>query len=151
MAPLLRFILILLVLFMTSCSKTPTAGNLIDAKLRPCPQKPNCISSEAGSADNHKIEPLVFSGNPQTSWLSLQDIIASMGGKIMVADENYLWTTFRTKVFKFTDDLEFRLDRENSVIHIRSGARIGFSDLGVNRRRALQLTKMFDKLNNPQE
>lgn len=32
------------------------------------------------------------------------------------------------------DDTEFQLD-PSGVIHVRSAARLGYSDLGVNRRR----------------
>jgi uncharacterized protein (DUF1499 family) len=39
----------------------------------------------------------------------------------------------------FVDDLEFYFPREESVIHLRSAARLGESDLGVNRRRLEQI------------
>jgi uncharacterized protein (DUF1499 family) len=58
-----------------------------------------------------------------------------MGGKIMHEDDYYLWATFSTKIFRFVDDLELRMDENNGVIHIRSGSRVGYSDMGANRRR----------------
>ena len=36
---------------------------------------------------------------------------------------------------RFTDDLEFLLDRERGVIDVRSASRVGYSDLGANRKR----------------
>jgi uncharacterized protein (DUF1499 family) len=35
----------------------------------------------------------------------------------------------------FVDDVEFALDAANSVIHVRSGSRLGVRDFGVNRIR----------------
>ena len=35
----------------------------------------------------------------------------------------------------FGDDVEFFFDEADSVIHFRSASRLGYSDLGVNRRR----------------
>ena len=32
-------------------------------------------------------------------------------------------------------DLELRMDKENGLIHVRSGSRVGYSDIGANRRR----------------
>ena len=46
-------------------------------------------------------------------------------------------------MFRFVDDLECRLDAENRVIHVRSASRVGYSDLGVNRKRVERLRARF--------
>jgi len=40
--------------------------------------------------------------------------------------------------------VEFVLAPEESVIHVRSAARIGLSDFGVNRARVEELRERFD-------
>jgi uncharacterized protein (DUF1499 family) len=48
----------------------------------------------------------------------------------------YLRVELRT--FLFVDDGEFLLNRSRNVIQTRSASRIGYSDLGKNRNRAVQ-------------
>jgi len=66
-----------------------------------------------------------------------------MGGKIVLEDGSYLWATFSTRIFRFIDDLELRMDEESDVIHVRSSSRVGYSDLGANRRRVEDLRLRF--------
>lgn len=63
----------------------------------------------------------------------------------MFEDERYLWATFSTRIFRFIDDLELRLDEENGVMHVRSSSRVGYSDMGANRRRVEDLRLRFGK------
>ncbi len=58
-------------------------------------------------------------------------------------DDRYLWATFRSRVFRFVDDLELRLDEAGGVIHVRSAARLGYADFGVNRKRVVALRNRF--------
>jgi uncharacterized protein (DUF1499 family) len=66
-----------------------------------------------------------------------------MGGKIITDDGGYLHATFTSRIFRFVDDLELRLDGENGIIHLRSASRTGYSDFGVNRKRAEQFQALF--------
>ncbi len=45
----------------------------------------------------------------------------------------------------FVDDLEFFWDRKEKVCHVRSASRIGYSDLGKNRRRVEFIRRQFEK------
>jgi uncharacterized protein (DUF1499 family) len=40
-----------------------------------------------------------------------------MGGTIQRRTDQYIWATFRTKVFRFVDDIEFRLAADEDTIH----------------------------------
>ncbi|ASQ91122.1 hypothetical protein CHL67_09525 [Prosthecochloris sp. GSB1] len=112
---------------------------LVDGRLRPCPTTPNCVCSEHGA-----VEPIVFQGMLADEALErLHRIIDEMGGVVQGDDGDYLWSTFTVPVFGFVDDVEFRLDREAGVIHVRSASRLGFSDLGVNRGRVEELRGRF--------
>ena len=67
-----------------------------------------------------------------------------MGGTINAELENYIASTFSSSIFGFVDDFEIRIDSIKKVIHIRSASRVGYGDVGVNRKR----TELFKKLYN---
>ncbi|MCK7515216.1 MAG: DUF1499 domain-containing protein [Desulfobacterales bacterium] len=91
---------------------------MTDGKLPPCPRRPNCISSEddAGSA---RIEPLAFTGTPGAARECLKRAIQGIGGAIEFESDGYIWAVFKTTVFRFIDDMEFRIDPRNRVVHLR--------------------------------
>lgn len=116
--------------------------HLVNGKLRPCPGTPNCVSSETADP-TQKVDPFTFSGSAEQVWDALKTVVAENGGAVRYSDKEYLWSTFTVPVFGFVDDVEFRLSREEGVIHVRSSSRLGFSDLGVNRGRVGQLRGAF--------
>ena len=126
-----------LVLFLAVLSiisrKKPSVG-LINGRLRPCPDRPNCVCSEDKDQPSY-VKPLAFSGPAKSNWERAEKVIGDMGGKIVLEDDFYLWATFTTRIFRFVDDLELRMDKENGLIHVRSASRVGYSDMGANRRR----------------
>ena len=63
--------------------------------------------------------------------------------KIITDTENYIHIEFRTALFKFVDDVEFFFNDSEKLIHFRSAARLGYSDMGVNRKRMENITKLF--------
>ena len=65
--------------------------------------------------------------------------------KIVTVEDNYLHAEFRSSVFRFVDDVEFLVDPKERAIHFRSASRVGYSDLGVNRRRMEQIQKGFSE------
>ncbi len=68
-----------------------------------------------------------------------------MGGKIEEEHDGYLWATFASRLFRFVDDVEFRMVSIDGIIHVRSASRVGYSDLGVNRRRVERLRTLFNQ------
>lgn len=115
-----------------------------------CPERPNCVSSEAPAGSAH-VAPLSFSEPASAAWQTLQDILIDMGGQIEKVDDHHLHVTFRSRIFRFIDDLTCRLDYTNNLIQLRSAARVGYYDFGVNRNRVERLRIAFDKrvLNSP--
>jgi uncharacterized protein (DUF1499 family) len=138
------FVISVVLLIVLSCASNPPKVQLVDGKLRPCPSSPNCVSSESDSPSS-RVEPLTFTGPPEKAWGDLKETIQGMGGKIKEEYDGYLWTTFTTKLFRFVDDVEFRMVSSESIIHVRSGSRVGYSDLGVNRRRVEKLRTLFNQ------
>ena len=141
------FVIIGLILFLVILSiisrEKPSLG-LVDGRLRSCSNRLNCVCSEYEDLPSY-IKPLSFSGTVRSNWERAKQIILEMEGKIKLEDDDYLWATFNTKIFRFVDDLELRLDKENNVIHVRSGSRVGYSDMGANRRRIEDLRSRLRK------
>jgi len=125
-------------------SRSGEAPALVSGALAPCPDKPNCVCSEFNEDEAHYIEPLVYSGAPpEKAWGNILQIIEELGGKVVVADDEYIAATFVSSLFGFIDDVECRLEPSQKRIQIRSASRVGHSDLGVNRKRVEALTRSF--------
>ena len=137
-------ILWLLALLMVGCSGTrPTTLGVREGKLAPCPKSPNCMSTQSADA-KHRIDPLVYTTSIEEARGRLLDIVRARPRASLVAqEEDYLHVECRSRLFGFTDDLEFWFDNENQVIHFRSASRKGYSDLGVNRKRMEQIREQF--------
>jgi uncharacterized protein (DUF1499 family) len=109
-----------------------------------CPSSPNCVSSR--SADpQHAIDPLHYDMPADQAFECLKRILGGMKRSRIVSEgEEMLRVEFRT-LLGFVDDAEFQLDRSNGVIHMRSAARVGYWDLGVNRRRLEEIRTRFSE------
>lgn len=139
---------ILLALFMMGqLSKSGTAPGLIEGKLSACPQSPNCICTEYPEDVEHFIKPIEYgSANIKVVRSLIRKSIDATGGSMVREKDNYFAATYRSGTFGFVDDLEVRIDETSKQIHIRSASRIGYSDMGVNKARALQLRMRLQKL-----
>jgi uncharacterized protein (DUF1499 family) len=120
--------------------KRPTNLGARDGKLTPCPSSPNCVCSQA--SDAHAIAPLEFSGDAEAALRKLRGVIESMPRtQIVEAKPGYLYAEFTSSFMGFVDDVEFFVG--GSVIHVRSASRLGYSDLGVNRKRVEAIRETF--------
>ena len=110
-----------------------------NSKLATCPASPNCVSSDAADADHH-IEPFHLAGSPVEVWRMTKTIVAALPRtKIISAESNYLHAECRSALFGFVDDLELHLRPGERTMAVRSAARLGYADFGVNRKRVEQL------------
>ncbi len=115
------------------------AAGIRPARLLGCSEGPNCVSTEAQDR-MHKIDVFHLKGDFSKNWHEIQDIVAKIPRSIIVrADETYIHAIFKSRIFRFVDNLELLLDPLSGIISIRSGAQSGYWDLGVNRGRAEQL------------
>lgn len=128
---------LLLVWVLTGCGAPPepTPGHLL-----PCPASDNCVSSEADPADTvHSIAPLAPPAGhtmPNNALARLRGVVLAMPRATIVGGSpTTLRATFSSRIFGFTDDVEFRADPKLRVIQVRSASRRGYGDLGVNRER----------------
>lgn len=123
---------------------SPPPVGLVDGHLRPCPPSPNCVCSQGADA-GHAIAPLRFAGPAPAAWDRLQQVIrASPRTRITEVNDHYLRVEFTTAILRFVDDVEFLLDVPGEVIHVRSASRVGYSDLGANRKRVESLRAAFE-------
>ncbi|MDX8379427.1 MAG: DUF1499 domain-containing protein [Gallionella sp.] len=125
-------------------SKTGAASGLVGGMLSKCSDKPNCVCSEYKEDANHYIDPIILPQNITfDTFPLLKDVIQDMGGKVQVESNNYLAAIFTSSLFKFVDDLEIRSDPTKKIIHIRSASRVGYNDMGINKKRTELLKKLF--------
>lgn len=104
--------------------------------LKPCPDSPNCVSTQADPTDKtHYIAPVAYTGDAAQVVAAIEDAVTSNGGSVVAKTENSVEALFVTKLFRFKDDVSFELDEEAGMLHFRSASRVGHSDLGTNRKR----------------
>lgn len=150
---LLGIIIVLAVLFVVARvavarQPTPTSLGANNGQLQPCPDTPNCVSTQAAQSDTeHFIAPVPYTGETDFMMTQILKVVSAMPRATVIKQEgNYLHVEFRSQVFRFVDDVEFYLDDTTKLIHFRSAARLGQSDMGVNRKR---MTEITEKLKTP--
>lgn len=123
-----------------SCAGTrPSNLGVKESRLAPCPSSPNCVSSDDDDAA-HKISALQLAMAPEKAWPAVRAAVGNLPRTEIIAQtEDYLHAECRSAVFGFVDDLELYLRPAQNLIAVRSAARLGRSDLGVNRRRVENL------------
>jgi uncharacterized protein (DUF1499 family) len=139
--------LVTLVLLTGCAGSVPDLG-INNGELAPCPKTPNCVNSQA-DGEKHYIQPIRYTGTQEDARARLLQILGSQRrAEILTAQENYIRAEFTSALFRFVDDVEFYFPKEASggtVIHIRSASRIGYSDLGANRKRIERIRSEFIK------
>lgn len=129
---------------MVGCSGTsPSNLGLKEGRLAPCPNSPNCVSTQSTDA-KHGIDPIVYTTSMEEARDSLEKIVRAMPRtKVVRQEEDYMHLECSSRLLRFVDDVEFWFDDANKVIHCRSASRKGYSDLGVNRKRVEQIREQF--------
>ena len=133
-----RTAITLAVLAMTllSCAgKRPSDIGVANGRLAPCPSSPNCVSSEADDRI-HGIPAFNLATEPDRAWSGARKAVLALPRTVLVVDEpGYLHAECRSALMGFVDDLELHLRPAESSIAVRSASRLGYGDMGVNRRR----------------
>ena len=138
-------ILWLVPVLMVGCSGTrPSTLGLKEGRLAPCPNSPNCVSTQSTDA-KHGIDPIVYTTSMEEARDRLEKIVRAMPRtKVVRLEEDYMHLECSSRLLRFVDDVEFWFDDANKVIHCRSASRKGYSDLGVNRKRVEQIREQFN-------
>ena len=113
--------------------------------LPPCPASPNCVSSD--STDEHAIAAFQFVGPAENAWRAAKEALLSLPRTKIVAESDHtLRAECTSAIFRFVDDVEFELRPKQEIIAVRSASRVGYSDLGANRRRIESIRAVYDRL-----
>ena len=135
-------------ILLTGCAGTMPDLGINNGELTRCLKTPNCVNSQA-VGEKQYIKPIRYAGTQQEARARLLQILDSLKRtKILTAQENYIRAEFTSALFRFVDDVEFYFPEEQAgetVIHIRSASRIGYSDLGANRKRIERIRSKFYK------
>ncbi|NRA45768.1 MAG: DUF1499 domain-containing protein [Oligoflexales bacterium] len=108
---------------------------LIDGKLAPCGEKPNCVSSMS-SDEQFGVEGFQFSNEPTSSFSQFVESLRQADGvELLRKTDNFAHLTYQSAIFGFTDDLQLLLAPDTGKVEVRSSSRVGYSDLGANRKR----------------
>ena len=110
-------------------------------QLKPCPESPNCVSTQT-QQKSKKMDPIPFELSPKEVIKIIKNVVESLPNTYLETEStHYLHYTFKSKIFRFTDDVEFLMDTEQKLIHFRSASRTGYSDMGVNKKRMTEIKK----------
>ncbi len=153
----LVYLIVIIVLLLPVCglaylsvtSPKPAIPGVVDGKLPLCPKSPNCVCS-FNEDEKHAIKPIRFQGDPEEAFLLLQEEIKKLPRvkkvpltKEVSAEAEYIHYEFTSLIFRYVDDVEFLLEPEEKLIHVRSASRAGHSDLNANRERIEQIRKLM--------
>lgn len=124
-------------------SPMPAQLGLANGRFLPCPDSPNCVSS-FDTDEVHRIDPMTFSDSLPSAKVRLYNLVTGMPRtRVITNTPNYIHAEFRSAVWHFVDDVEFFFDEENGLVHMKSAARLGSGDAGVNRKRLEQIRAAF--------
>ncbi len=122
--------------------RRPVLG-VVDGRLRPCAATPNCVCSHAED-ELHGVAPLIADDAPDAMNRVRQVMADWRGAKLTDEADGYVRYECATPLLRYTDDLEFLLDIDERVVHVRSASRVGHSDLGANRRRIEAIRGLYE-------
>ncbi|CAH1521803.1 DUF1499 domain-containing protein [Vibrio owensii] len=122
---------------LTACSQGVTT--MTDRSQSPCGDKPNCVSTQ-DTREEYNLTPFTLTGS--TNIDSIEQVALELpGAKTAVKEDNYLRIECTSKIMRFVDDLELKIEGDQLIV--RSESRVGYSDFGVNRKRAEQLRSLL--------
>jgi uncharacterized protein (DUF1499 family) len=124
--------------------KSPANLGARDGKLAPCPNSPNCVSTQSQDP-RHQIAPIDYTTSVAEARARILEVIRSMPRTTIITDDpTYIHAEFHTKGMGYVDDVEFTFDETAQVIHFRSSSRLPYWDWGVNRERMEEIRAAFE-------
>jgi len=111
----------------------------------PLPDTPNAVSSQTEQYDK-SVDPLPFFGNLEQTKARIKRAVTAFGGAQVVTEkDDYLHVVFTLPLIPFKDDAEFFFSAKERQVHYRSASRLGYSDLGVNRKRYIRIRSLYEQ------
>src|SRR6185295_17988063 len=92
--------------------RPPKLGLDAEGRLRPCPARLNCVSSQAPDRA-HQTRPFPYTGSRQETQAKLRAFLGETPRLAWVKEEDRYWhLTATSRLFRYVDDLEFLFDDE---------------------------------------
>lgn len=113
---------------------------MTDRSMQPCGDKPNCVST-LDNREKFKLVPYELTADVNIDQIE-SAALQLPGAKTAFKEDKYLRIECTSRIMRFVDDLELRIDSGKLIV--RSESRVGYSDFGVNRKRANQLRKLLE-------
>jgi uncharacterized protein (DUF1499 family) len=136
-------LMLLLLPVLTMANEMPDAKiSQKDLDFPACPNTPNCVSSLARDQAK-RIEPFPLKDTSSQSMELLTAIIRSLPRVTIVSTSPERMEAEFRSFLGFVDDTLFKVSGDGKVIHVRSAARTGSWDLGVNRRRVEKIRAIY--------
>ncbi len=131
-------------MLLAGCAGEAPAGLGVHGEhLAACPQRPNCVASQDAGPDQ-KVAPLTYRGSRPAALERLARVLNTLPRtRIVERSEDYLHAEARSALFGFVDDLEFYFPADRPQVEVRSAARSGYYDFGVNHRRIERIRQTF--------
>ena len=119
------------------------ARGIVNGRLTACPDSPNCVSTQDTDA-THGMDVLPLGADIDAARADINQILREMPGVTFVTvNPDYIHAEFRSPFWGFVDDVEFQFDVENAAIHFRSASRLGYGDMGANRKRMETIREQY--------
>lgn len=121
----------------------PNGLGVENGRLRPCPASPNCVGSMDLDSSAF-IAPFGYTVDAAAAGQVLRQVVGGQPQATIIRDtQDYLHVEFRSKLLGFVDDVEFYFPSAVPQVEVRSGSRLGWWDMGVNRKRIERLRQLF--------
>lgn len=137
----LLMVLMLFTGMLAGCSGSHLTMKDNRPELCPCLPLPNCVSSNSFMFYN-SVSPFKPAVPADRAWAAVRETVRSIPRTEIVEDRpGYIHAKCRSRVFRFTDNLEMLLDPDQKTITVRSAASLGIFDFGVNYFRVRGIRK----------
>lgn len=104
-------------------------------QLLPCPNSPNCVSTNDPVLERRFIK-MYLQQSTADAWINVRNAVAEFKRVEFVEERyGYLRAKVSSFLFGFVDDLEVTLCDGGGSLAVRSASRMGHWDIGANRRR----------------
>ena len=91
----------------------------------------------------HRVEPFAYEGDVNAALARLKVLVQAVPRSRVEAERpGWMHATFRSWLFGFVDDLYVKASPDGRL-DLWCGARLGWGDLGVNRRRVEALRRAW--------
>lgn len=111
--------------------------------LTPPPNRANTVSSQLLESERRVAPFTIPNGLAEARAVIGEAVMKLPRTKLVSEADNYLRYECTTALLGFVDDLELYFNEGEKLVHIRSGSRVGYWDLNVNRKRVEQLRELL--------